>query len=396
MQDDDHARAKSHWWKAVVAVMLAALCLWIFFSADPLRAYMQAAAIFFELDSNHLPVVLAPVAHHPVSANNIDIPVPGRPALRALIYAPTDVKSARAIVLLHGVHHLGYDEPRLVNFASALSRCGFQVLTPELPELRDYHISAASLTDIRASINWYAQRTGAPVTVIGLSFAGGLAILAAADPATTPHVKAILSVGGHSSFARVANYYVTGVAHGADGSAYGAGGGLYTVAPNDYGSLVLAYEHLGDYVPAQDTAAILPVLRAHLYENGEAEKSLTAQLNLRQQSELRQIEQSSLPVETALAKASNAKYVTAMATISPEGNVADLHVPIFLLHGSADNVIPPTELSWLQKDLPAASVHGALVTPLLSHVSLKIAKPTFADDWHALSFLAHFLELAEA
>jgi dienelactone hydrolase len=389
MQDDDHARTSRHWWKAIVAVMLAAFCLWIFFSADPLRAYMQAAAIFFELDSNHLPLVLAPVAHHPVSANNVDILIPGHAPLRAIIYAPTDVKSARAIVLLHGVHRLGYDEPRLVNFASALSRCGFQVLTPELPELRDYHISSASLTDIRASIHWYAQRTGAPVTVIGLSFAGGLAVLAAADPATTPHVKAVLSIGGHASFARVADYYITGVAHGTDGSAY-------TLAPNDYGSLVLAYEHLGDYVPAQDTAAILPVLRAHLYENGAVEKSLTAQLNPRQQSELRQTEQSNLPAEAALAKTSNAKYVTAMGTISPEGNVAGLNVPVFLLHGSADNVIPPTELSWLKKDLPAASVRGALVTPLLSHVSLQIDKPTFADDWRALRFLAHFLEIAEA
>jgi dienelactone hydrolase len=389
MPEDDHARAKSYWWKAVAVIMLAALCLWLFVSADPLRAYIQAAAIFFELDSNHLPLVLAPVAHHPVVANNIDIPVTSHAALRAIIYAPTDVRSARAIVLLHGVHRLGYDEPRLVNFASALSRCGFQVLTPELPELRDYHISAASLTDIRASINWYAQRTGGPVTVIGLSFAGGLAILAAADPATSPHVKAILSVGGHASFARVADYYITGVAHGADGS-------IYTVAPNDYGSLVLAYEHIGDYVPAQDTAAILPVLRAHLYENAEGETSLTAQLNSRQQAEFRQLEQSNLPAEAALAKASNAKYVTEMATISPEGNVADLHIPVFLLHGAADNVIPPTELSWLKRDLPAKSVHGALVTPLLSHVSLKLAKPTLADDWRALRFLAHFLEIAEA
>lgn len=389
MQEEDHPRAKFRWWKAVVILVLAALGLWVFYSADSIRAYMQAAAIFSELNSNHVPLLLAPVAHHAAAANNVEIPVPGHATLRGVIYAPTDVKSAHAIVLLHGVHRLGYDEPRLVNLASALARCGFQVLTPELPELRDYHISAASLTDIRASINWYAQRTGAPVTVIGLSFAGGLAILAAADPATSPHVKAVLSIGGHASFARVADYYITGVAHGTDGSAY-------TVAPNDYGSLVLAYGHLGDYVPAPDVAAILPVLRAHLYENGEAEKSLTAQLNPRQQTELRQIEQSSLPAEAAIAKVSNAKYVTAMGTISPEGNVASLNIPVFLLHGSADNVIPPTELSWLQKDLPASSVHGVLVTPLLSHVSLQIEKPTLGDDWRALRFLAHFLEVAEA
>jgi pimeloyl-ACP methyl ester carboxylesterase len=389
MQEDDHGRTSSSWWKAIVAVMLAAFCVWIFLSADPLRAYMQAAAIFFELNSNHVPLVLAPVAHHPADVSNVEIPVPGHRALRGAIYAPTDVKSARAIVLLHGVHHLGYDEPRLVNFASALARCGFQVLTPELSDLRDYHITPASLSDIRASIDWYAQRTGGPVTVIGLSFAGGLAILAASDPETAPHVEAILSVGGHASFARVADYYVTGVAHGTDGS-------NYTVPPHDYGSLVLAYDHLGDYIPAQDTGAVLPVLRAHLYENAEAEKSLTAQLNPRQQTEIHQIEQFNLPAEITLAKASNSRLASAMAAISPEGNVATLRAPVFLLHGSADDVIPPTELSWLKKDLPPGTVHGALVTPLLSHVSLQMEKPTFGDDWRALRFLAHFLEMASA
>ena len=387
MPEDDHAR--KHWWKALVAIMVGVLCVFLFFSGNSLRDYMQAAAIFFELNGNRVPLLLAPVAHHPATVSNVEIPVPGHATLRGAIYTSTDNPHPRAIVLLHGVHHLGYDEPRLVNFASALARCGFQVLTPNLPELAGYNISPASLTDIRTSIHFFAQRTGGPVTVIGLSFAGGLAILAAADPATTPDVKAVLSVGGHASFARVADYYITGVAHGAKGDAY-------TVPPHDYGSLVLAYDHLGDYIPAQDVSPVLPALRAHLYENSDGEKTLLATLNPRQQTELHQIEQFNLPAETAIAKTSNAKYASAMAAISPEQQVAQLHVPIYLLHGSGDTVIPPTELSWLQQDLPPGSVKAALVTPLLSHVSLDMAKPTFGDDWRALRFFAHFLQMAAA
>src|SRR5437868_4052692 len=37
------------------------------------------------------------------------------------IYSPHDVVHATGIVLLHGVHPLGIDEPRLVSFARALS-----------------------------------------------------------------------------------------------------------------------------------------------------------------------------------------------------------------------------------------------------------------------------------
>jgi dienelactone hydrolase len=170
-------------------------------------------------------------------------------------------------VLLHGVHRLGYDEPRLVAFASALTRCGYQVLTPELYELRDYKITPTTVTDIRASVLYFSQKTNQRVSVLGLSFAGGLALMAVADPAVGGHVKAVLSVGGHDSFSRVAAYYVTGSAQGEDGKPF-------TLAPHDYGPLVLAYEHMGDYVPAADVPALTTLLKVHLYEATNQEKVL--------------------------------------------------------------------------------------------------------------------------
>lgn len=386
MAKDDLEREKTSYAKVVVLAMIAIVCALLVFTWNPLRAYMQAAAVFFELDSNHLPLVLAPVAHHPAEVTNVV--VPGATPLRALLYSPTDVQHAPAIVLIPGVHRLGYDEPRLVNFASALARCGFQVLTPQLPELVDYRITPATVTEIRASILYFSQQSGEPVSVIGLSFSGGLALLAAADPTVQPHVKEVLSVGGHASFFRVAQYYLTGAATGADGH-------TYNEKPNDYGPLILAYEHMSDYVPAADVASISAVLRAHLYENGVAETALAARLRPKQQAEWKGIRDST-PEEIAIAKVSVTKHQAEMNAVSPEGHVGDLHVPVYLLHGAGDTVIPPTELSWLEQDLPRGDVRGALVSPMISHVSFDKAKPSPADYWSGLRFLAHFLEKAEA
>jgi len=37
---------------------------------------------------------------------------------------------------------------------------------------------------------------------------------------------------------------------------------------------------------------------------------------------------------------------------SPHYYLARVHVPVLLLHGSTDNVVPPTETLWLEHDLP--------------------------------------------
>ena len=89
-----------------------------------------------------------------------------------------------------------------------------------------------------------------------------------------------------------------------------------------------------------------------------------------------------------------AQYHSDMAAVSPHGHLQSLHVPVLLLHGSADNVIPPTELLWLQRDVPSADLVAALITPVLSHVSME-GKPTLADNLRLVHFMAKMLELVD-
>ena len=71
------------------------------------------------------------------------------------------------------VHHLGIEEPRLRGFARAMASCGIRVLTPELPGIKDYHVSRESVRTIGESVKWYAKQTGGPVGVMGLSLPAG-------------------------------------------------------------------------------------------------------------------------------------------------------------------------------------------------------------------------------
>jgi hypothetical protein len=44
-------------------------------------------------------------------------------------------------------------------------------------------------------------------------------------------------------------------------------------------------------------------------------------------------------------------------------------LPVYLLHGSGDSVIPPSETEWASRELGSHD-HRALVSPLLEHVEV--------------------------
>jgi dienelactone hydrolase len=80
--------------------------------------------------------------------------------VRARLYFPRDVAHPGGMVVVHGIHHLGMDEPRLVNFARAAAGSGLAVLTPQIDSLADYHVDASSIAAIGESAEWLDGRLG--------------------------------------------------------------------------------------------------------------------------------------------------------------------------------------------------------------------------------------------
>jgi len=110
---------------------------------------------------------------------------------------------------------------------------------------------------------------------MGLSFSGGLALVAAADPLYKPDFKFVLAVGSQDSMSRVAQYYDTDKDVRPNGT-------VELLPAHEYGPLVLEYEYVEDFVPRQDVAAVRAVLRAHLYEDKDAEAAASLKLDARQ------------------------------------------------------------------------------------------------------------------
>ncbi len=354
------------------------------------RFHLQAAAVLDRVGGQRVPRGLRWTVNAQIRVTEVSIPS-AHGALRARLYTPVDHPDAPGLVLLHGVHHLGMNEPRLMAFAQAMAACGLRVLTPELPGIADYHVSSESTESIGEAAVWLAQQDPArrPVGVMGLSFSGGLSLLAAADPVFQRDIKFVVAVGSQGAMSRVADYYRTG-------EDARPTGGVERLPPHEYGELVLEYAHTEDFAatPA-DIAPLHALLRAHLYEDAVAEKAAFAALTPAQHAEAIQMLDTASPVTRARLVAYSAIHADAMAVISPEGHLRTLPTPVYLLHGAGDNIIPAAETLWMASELPQTSLRAMLISPVLSHLDLDGARPTAMDRWRLVHFFALVLRDAE-
>jgi pimeloyl-ACP methyl ester carboxylesterase len=355
-------------------------------------AHLQAVAVLDQVAGQPVPWAVAKITAVPVKTQDFSFPIEiatGQQQVRARLYLPVGKPNAPALVVFHGVHHLGIDEPRLMGFAAAMASCGIRVLTPELPDIKDYHVDQSSVRTIGESAKWFAAQTGGPVGVMGLSFSGGLALVAAADPLYHADFKFVFAVGSQDSMDRVSEYYWTGRDARPDGS-------IEVLPAHEYGPLVLEYEYLEDFVPVRDLGPVRAVLRAHLYEDKQAEAQASLGLNEVQKRETLELTDATSPVTRAKIAAVIAKHTNEMAGLSPRGRLRTLSMPVYLLHGEADNIIPSAETLWMASELQSEDMQAMLVSPVLSHLDLDGPKPGAMDEWRLVHFFALILHAAES
>ena len=354
------------------------------------RAHLQAVAVLREVGGQPVPEFARGLT---VAVTTEDFSFPtetetGQQQVRARLYLPVNKPDAPALVIFHGVHHLGIDEPRLMGFAAAIASCGILVLTPELPDIKDYHVSEDSVRTIGESLKWFAARTGGPVGVMGLSFSGGLALVAATDPLYHPVFKFVLAVGSQDSMARVTDYYRTGSDVRPDGT-------IEMLPAHEYGPLVLEYEYLEDFIPRRDFGSVRAVLRAHLYEDRAAEAKASLGLNEVQRREVHELLDATSPVTRTKIAATIAKHNDELAGLSPHGRLEKLSIPVYLLHGEADSIIPSAETLWMASELTSEDLKAMLVSPVLSHLDLDGPKPGVMDEWRLVHFFALVMDAAK-
>jgi len=137
---------------------------------------------------------------------------PGRFA--ADLYRPARGGSAVPLVLVPGAVELGKDDPRVAPFAGLLARSGFTVIVPDLPSMRSLRVEPDNLRELVAVHKLVcARRSLAPrgrAGLFGVSYAGGIALLVALDPARAAAVPYVATVGTFADLDTAVRFLATG------------------------------------------------------------------------------------------------------------------------------------------------------------------------------------------
>jgi dienelactone hydrolase len=378
-----------------LALVVFGLLAWLFVW-PAVRPYLGATALILDLTGQQ-PALRRWIPVRAGTVTTRDLVVPARHgAIDARVFEPAAPRGD-TVAIFPGVHGGGLDEPRMNALARRFAEHGLRVLIAPLPELRRYTIRPRSTDDVEDVSVWLAaQRDLAPsgrIGLVGVSFAGGLALVAAGRPSLDGKLTLVAAMGAHGDLPRAMRYLCTGVLP--DGT---------IEPPHDYGAVIILLAALPHFVPADQVAplrdAILTFLDASSLDVTDPAQSAALFADARRR-------ESALP-EPARQVMSwvNARDVRTIGpkllpyleelggapALSPERSPAT-HAPVFLIHGAHDNVTPYTETPQLAaylREQGNARV-TSLLTPLISHANVDAGRPAFRDVWALIRFWSAML-----
>jgi pimeloyl-ACP methyl ester carboxylesterase len=274
------------------------------------------------------------------------------------------------------------------------------VICAPLPDLRRFVITGRSTDMIEDVTAWVSREPAlAPlsrVTLVGVSFAGGLAIVAAGRDSLRDRLNAVVSIGGHGDLTRTLQFLTSGVLP--DGS---------TRTPHDYPLAIVELTLAPRLVPPDQVARLEDTIRtflqaslddgsgfAHGIPTIERLKAELVTMPEPTQSLVRAVVERDV-ARTGRALAPWLRELGADAALSPSLSPLPT-APVFLLHGADDNVIPSTETPLLVDDFAARSQARVrwLLTPLVTHAHLNTnAAPR--EIWQLVSFWRDVRRAAE-
>ena len=347
-------------------------------------SHLRALSLLLRFSDPHAHGLATSFASHRLTEELTTVQTP-HGVLRYRLFTPRDVDDPPSLLLLHGVHHLGMDDPRLIGLARAMSMTGVRIMTPELEDLTEYHVTPETADQIGDAATFMAQKYRAKVGVIGVSFAGGLALIAASRPEYAKSMGFVLAVGAHDSMSRVARFFASNLLELPDGK-------QEHFQSHEYGLLILAYSHLEDFFQPRDLQIAHDSLRQRLWEQ-PATPGASQAMSAQGQATMDLLVNHRERMEQAMLREID-RHRKEMDAISPSGKMATLHVPVYVLHGSGDNIIPASESLWLARDVPRDDLRAVLISPALVHVDMD-KKVTPLDEWALVDFMAKVLDAAD-
>jgi pimeloyl-ACP methyl ester carboxylesterase len=301
--------------------------------------------------------------------------------VRTRLYRPDSIR--RLVLLVPGVHAMGIDEPRLIGLSNELAATGLGVVTMELPDLAGYRFTPETVDIIEDGARWLSARRDltpdGTIGLMGISFAGGLSMVAAGRPSIRDRLAFVFSFGGHGDLPRVLRYLCTGLEPLRPDDP--AGTPAHVRPPHDYGVAVILVGIADRMVPPAQVEplrrGIVTFLTASQLDPIDKAKAAIVF------EEARAIAAHLPEPAASLMKAVNSRDVKGLGarllgvlegidypdSLSPDHS-APPRAPVFLLHGADDTVIPSVESLLLAQHLERTTRVRTLLSGLITHAEV--------------------------
>ncbi|TGL25090.1 transcriptional regulator [Leptospira bourretii] len=287
----------------------------------------------------------------------IQIPV-GKRVLKADCYTPKS-KSLGTIVTINGLAPLGNRDPRFITVNKSLSKIGYTVVSPFYDEICDYKISLRNIEDIKDSILFISNQKelcpSGKVSIFAPSFSGSLSLVAASDKKIAEKINCICAIG---AFAKVDDV-IENLFANQNLDEYGRMILLLNFLPIAIGknqSLFKAIKLaiLDNYYKTKDLR-----LEPHYQKMKKADRNIFDQLKYDTEFRIKHW-------KTVVKNGGKSREL--ITALSVTNHIHSLNLPILLIHGLKDDVVPAYESSMLHKKLVQRGVESKLcITTLISH-----------------------------
>jgi pimeloyl-ACP methyl ester carboxylesterase len=283
-------------------------------------------------------------------------------------------------VVLHGVTRPGRAHPALQRFCDALAASGVAVLAPEIPEWRELRLDPEAVQElIRASVldlNRRPEILEGHVGLIGFSFGAPQALAASTHPDLRGLLRCVTGFGGYVDLERFLTFLFTG--------RHAWKGVTYEQRPDPYGRWIVGANYvtgIPEYEDAHDVASALVELailagerridswdpsfdpiKETLRRDIDPERHALFDTFAPPADRLPDPERAARLVEQLTASAEATSPL-----VDPQRLFSDLTVPVRLIHGRHDHLVPFTETLRASASLANHPDARVLITGLFAH-----------------------------
>jgi dienelactone hydrolase len=312
-------------------------------------------------------------------------------------------------VVLHGITRPGRHHPTLTRFVRALAGSGLAVLVPEIPEWRELYLAPDEAgATIRASVLRLGEMGGVHshrVGIMGFSLGVPQVLLSATDPVLQGRLQAVAGFGGYGDLDRAIRFLFQGE-HEWDGVPH-------RVDPDPYGRWVVGGNYLTRIPGLEDADDVAQALLELARQAGDLQvgaweacydtvkEKLLERIDPGRKELFRAFapptghhppEDVSTRLAPLLAQAARASAPQA----EPRSFLHRIRVPVRLVHGTGDRLIPFSESLRLASSFPEGVDVRVYLTGLFSHSQADTAPGRgnrVGEQLHFLRILADLLNL---